>query len=111
MKIGTLLGRRGVDVPYRTLHRFVVACCGFGCKDEPVRVELRLDFGNVASRSAKRSGAPEGGGTTTTPVAASGARGIRAGHGLIRRDSSRLMAWMRTSSSGGRASWRASTVG
>jgi len=30
VKIGTLLGRRGVVVPYRTLHRFCVQCCGFG---------------------------------------------------------------------------------
>jgi hypothetical protein len=28
-KIGELLGREGVDVPYRTLHRFAVECCGF----------------------------------------------------------------------------------
>jgi transposase len=56
VKIATLLGRRGVDVPYRTLHRFAVACCGFGGKDETVRVadgdpgvELQLDFGNVGS--------------------------------------------------------------
>jgi len=56
VKIGDLLSRRGVDVPYRTLHRFVVACCGFGRKDETVRVadgepgvELQVDFGNVGS--------------------------------------------------------------
>lgn len=56
VKIGTLLGRRGVDVPYRTLHRFAVDCCGFGTKDQTVRiadgqpgVELQLDFGNVGS--------------------------------------------------------------
>ena len=29
-KIGILLGRRGVQVPYRTLHRFCVERCGFG---------------------------------------------------------------------------------
>src|SRR5437899_45635 len=38
VKICTLLERRGVVVPYRTLHRFAVACCGFGRKDETVRV-------------------------------------------------------------------------
>jgi transposase len=63
VKIGTLLGRRGVDVPYRTLHRFVVACCGFGRKDETVRVadgepgvELQLDFGNVGTMPDPTSG-------------------------------------------------------
>ena len=29
VKIGDLLARRGVVVPYRTLHRFCVECCGF----------------------------------------------------------------------------------
>lgn len=54
VKIGDLLARRGVVVPYRTLHRFAVACCGFGRKDETVRVvdgepgaELQVDFGRV----------------------------------------------------------------
>jgi transposase len=54
VKIGTLLARRGVEVPYRTLHRFAVACCGFGRKDETVRVadgepgaELQIDFGRA----------------------------------------------------------------
>jgi transposase len=54
MKIGTLLQRRGVLVPYRTLHRFCVQCCGFGCGSETVRVadgepgvELQLDFGKM----------------------------------------------------------------
>lgn len=63
VKIGTLLRRRGVDVPYRTLHRFVVTCCGFGRKDETVRVadgepgvELQLDFGNVATIPDPASG-------------------------------------------------------
>lgn len=54
VKIGTLLGRRGVVVPYRTLHRFCVQCCGFGKGSLTVRVadgepgaELQLDFGKM----------------------------------------------------------------
>jgi hypothetical protein len=38
VKIGTLLGRRGVVVPYRTLHRFCVQCCGYGKSSQTVRV-------------------------------------------------------------------------
>lgn len=54
VKIGTLLGRRGVVVPYRTLHRFCVACCGFGRGGQTVRVadgepgmECQVDFGRM----------------------------------------------------------------
>jgi transposase len=54
VKIGTLLGRRGVVVPYRTLHRFCVQCCGFGRGSETVRVadgepgvECQVDFGKM----------------------------------------------------------------
>jgi transposase len=54
VKIGTLLQRRGVLVPYRTLHRFCVQCCGFGRGSETVRVadgdpgaECQLDFGKM----------------------------------------------------------------
>lgn len=54
VKIGTLLGRRGVVVPYRTLHRFCVQCCGYGKAAQTVRVadgqpgaELQLDFGRM----------------------------------------------------------------
>lgn len=55
VKIGDLLGRRGVVVPYRTLHRFCVACCGFGRGGgETVRVadgepgaECQIDFGRM----------------------------------------------------------------
>jgi transposase len=54
VKIGTLLARRGVVVPYRTLHRFCVQCCGFGKGSLTVRVadgepgsELQLDFGKM----------------------------------------------------------------
>jgi transposase len=53
-KIGDLLTRRGVVVPYRTLHRFCVQCCGFGRRSETVRVadgqpgqECQLDFGKL----------------------------------------------------------------
>lgn len=37
-KIHMLLGRRGVVVPYRTLHRFAVAELGFGRRQPTVRV-------------------------------------------------------------------------
>ena len=54
VKIGVLLERRGVVVPYRTLHRFCVQCCGFGRGGETVRVldgdpgvELQIDFGQM----------------------------------------------------------------
>src|SRR5215469_10944453 len=52
VKIGVLLQRRGVVVPYRTLHRFCVEQCGFGRTAATVRVadgepgaECQLDFG------------------------------------------------------------------
>ena len=55
VKISDLLGRRGVAVPYRTLHRFCVACCGFGRGGgQTVRVadgepgaECQIDFGRM----------------------------------------------------------------
>jgi transposase len=54
VKIGTLLGRRGVVIPYRTLHRFCVQCCGYGKGALTVRVadgepgaELQVDFGKM----------------------------------------------------------------
>jgi transposase len=54
VKIDALLSRRGVVVPYRTLHRFCVACCGFGRGSETVRVadgepgvECQVDFGKM----------------------------------------------------------------
>ena len=53
-KIATLLKRRGVTVPYRTLHRFCVAELGFGNRRDTVRVddgepghELQVDFGRL----------------------------------------------------------------
>jgi transposase len=52
VKIGVLLQRQGVVVPYRTLHRFCVERCGFGRTAATVRVadgepgaECQLDFG------------------------------------------------------------------
>jgi transposase len=48
------LTRRGVDVPYRTLHRFAVEHCGFGRRQPTLRVadgepgvECQLDFGRL----------------------------------------------------------------
>jgi len=52
VKIGVFLERRGVVVPYRTLHRFCVERCGFGPAAATVRVadgepgmECQIDFG------------------------------------------------------------------
>jgi transposase len=52
VKIGVLLERQGVVVPYRTLHRFCVERCGFGKTAATVRVadgepgtECQIDFG------------------------------------------------------------------
>ena len=53
-KVHVLLGRRGVVVPYRTLHRFAVDECGFGRRRPTLRVadgdpgvELQVDFGRL----------------------------------------------------------------
>jgi len=53
-KIHDLLGRRGVVVPYRTLHRFAVAELGFGRTRATVRIaegepgsEVQVDFGRM----------------------------------------------------------------
>jgi hypothetical protein len=53
-KIHVLLGRRGVTVPYRTLHRYTVAELGFGRPKATVRVadgapgqEVQVDFGRL----------------------------------------------------------------
>jgi transposase len=53
-KIEVLLQRRGVTVPYRTLHRYCVLELGFGAGRETVRVddgqpgqELQVDFGRM----------------------------------------------------------------
>jgi transposase len=54
VKIHDKLARKGVDVPYRTLHRFCVERCGFGRTSTTVRVldgepgvECQLDFGRM----------------------------------------------------------------
>jgi transposase len=54
VKVHDLLFRKGVEVPYRTLHRFAVAECGFGRRQPTVRVndgepggELQVDFGKM----------------------------------------------------------------
>jgi len=51
VKIEELLDRQGVQVPYRTLHRFAVERCGFRVKTSTVRVvdgepgvECQIDF-------------------------------------------------------------------
>ena len=51
-KVHTLLGRRGVVVSYRTLHRYATTELGFGQRQATVRVadgepgsELQVDFG------------------------------------------------------------------
>jgi hypothetical protein len=53
-KVHVLLGRRGVVVPYRTLHRYAVTELGFGRRGPTVRVadgnpgeELQVDFGRL----------------------------------------------------------------
>jgi transposase len=53
-KIGVLLERRGIVVPYRTLHRFCVERCGFGRTATTVRVadgepgaEVQIDFAQM----------------------------------------------------------------
>ncbi len=38
VKIEELLARSGCVVPYRTLHRFAVECCGFRVKTTTMRV-------------------------------------------------------------------------
>ena len=53
VKIGVLLGRRGVVVAERTLHRFAAERCGAGSKvttpvdDGPPGGELQVDFGDL----------------------------------------------------------------
>src|SRR5438552_2132783 len=47
VKIGVLLERHGVVVPYRTLHRFCVERCGFG-RTDAARVRSPKDKPRVA---------------------------------------------------------------
>jgi transposase len=53
-KVQVLLARRGVQVPYRTLHRFATERLGFGARSVTVRVadgepgvECQVDFGKM----------------------------------------------------------------
>jgi transposase len=62
-KIAILLDRRGVVVPYRTLHRFCVQRCGFGRTAATVRVadgepgvECQLDFARMGLLAAPQAG-------------------------------------------------------
>ena len=71
VKIGVLLERQGVVVPYRTLHRFCVERCGFGKTAATVRVadgepgmECQIDFGYL--------------GLLADPVTRAAAEGARA---------------------------------
>ena len=63
-KVHVLLGRRGVVVPYRTLHRFAAGECGFGRRRPTLRVadgdpgvELQVDFGRLGLVSDPARGA------------------------------------------------------
>lgn len=66
VKIGDLLARRGVVVPYRTLHRFCVECCGFGrgggttvrVADGEPGVECQIDFGRLGLVCDPATGRP-----------------------------------------------------
>jgi transposase len=58
VKIGILLGRKGIVVPHRTLARFAVERCGAGHRKTTVRVddpppgtELQVDFGRLGQLS------------------------------------------------------------
>ena len=50
VKIHILLARRGVEVPYRTLHRWAVANAGCGRSQVTVRVGGWRAWGGAASR-------------------------------------------------------------
>ena len=69
VKIGDLLARRGVVVPYRTLHRFCVECCGFGRGATTVRVADGSRGWSARSTSAgwvwSTTRSPAGGGSPT----------------------------------------------
>lgn len=62
-KVQTLLGRRGVEVPYRTLHRYAQEEFGFGRPSTTVRVadgkpgeELQVDLGRMGLMFDSESG-------------------------------------------------------
>jgi hypothetical protein len=61
VKVEQLLTCQGVNVPYRTLHRFAVQRCGFRPKDTTVRVldgepgvECQIDFAQMGFTSRPR---------------------------------------------------------
>jgi transposase len=63
VKIEQLLARRGVVVPYRTLHRFAVERCGFRVRGSTVRVvdgepgvECQVDFGQLGLLADPQTG-------------------------------------------------------
>ncbi len=63
VKIGDLLARSGTVVPYRTLHRFAVAECGFRVRGTTVRVadgepgvECQIDFAQMGFITDAESG-------------------------------------------------------
>ena len=63
VKIHILLARRGVEVPYRTLHRWAVANAGYGRRQATVRVadgepgvECQVDFGRMGLVADPASG-------------------------------------------------------
>ena len=107
VKIGDLLARRGVVVPYRTLHRFCVECCGFGRTAATVRVadgepgvECQIDFARMGlvhdSASRAAAGHPRADlhrGVLAAHVrvadvladAGGGDRRVRGGVGVLRR--------------------------
>lgn len=62
-KVHTLLGRRGVVVSYRTLHRYVTTELGFGQRKSTVRVadgepgaEVQVDFGRLGMLAEQDGG-------------------------------------------------------
>jgi hypothetical protein len=69
VKIEELLARRGVRVPYRTLHRFAVERCGFHVQTTTVRVadgdpgvECQVDFARPGSGCCSTGDREEPGG-------------------------------------------------
>ncbi|WP_141578802.1 hypothetical protein [Actinomadura sp. WMMA1423] len=79
-KIAVLLERRGVVVPYRTLHRFCVERCGFGRTAATVRVadgepgaELQIDFAQIGPLRNPGMGRRRG----AAPLAKEELRGLR----------------------------------
>jgi len=53
-KVHRLLSRRGVEVPYSSLHRFAVTHCGFGKRQRVTVRRAECEPGEVAGREARR---------------------------------------------------------